>query len=162
PPSREGSNGAPYLVLGRSADYGYPYVHGEGMKGFDATFLFAPVAGSDRKEGDPLDLRQRVRVIPASPYAHLAGPRQLQAVPGVVTNGLGRGCNSRTVKAAQGRELLLEAALAKQDLGWLVDRLDLKEGFMEECDAVKDKAHRGVARALLGRSLGPPPAPMRE
>ncbi|CAE8581935.1 unnamed protein product, partial [Polarella glacialis] len=78
PPSREGANGAPYLVLGRSADYGYPYVHGEGMKGFDATFLFAPVAGSDRKEGDPLDLRQRVRVIPASPYAHLAGPRQLQ------------------------------------------------------------------------------------
>mmetsp|Transcript_46714 Transcript_46714/g.84316 ORF Transcript_46714/g.84316 Transcript_46714/m.84316 type:complete len:668 (+) Transcript_46714:64-2067(+) len=162
PPSRA-SLSAPYLALGRQAGFGYPDANDESRRYWDTTVVFAP-SHKVCCMGDPVDLRYGVRIVPLSPFSYLHGQRVLRPVPGVISNGVGRGCCSRTVKVAAGRELLLHAALpstAPDDDWWIIERLTVPEGDVEKCDQERRQIHMGRARALLGRSLGPPPAGVR-
>lgn len=151
--------------------------------------MFAPGHKAAGVKGDPVNLDYAVRIVPLSPYSYLHGKRCLQAVPGVVTNGLKLGGSTgRTVMAADGRELLIHAAkpMADQRLGrriiekslgrqndnvlvpehtgedlWMLQTLDLHAECVDAADQNRMEKHRGVARALMGRALGPPPKATR-
>eukprot|EP00931_Biecheleriopsis_adriatica_P045214 TRINITY_DN25917_c0_g1_i2.p1 TRINITY_DN25917_c0_g1~~TRINITY_DN25917_c0_g1_i2.p1 ORF type:complete len:709 (+),score=135.43 TRINITY_DN25917_c0_g1_i2:180-2129(+) len=165
PPSREAGIGASYLALGRCTDYGYQDPVEEPRKNWNRTFVFAPVHKESGREGGPVDLRYGVKIVPLSSFSYLHGIRLLHAVPGELPNGIGRGCSCRTVNVGNVRELVLTAALPNKsftDTWWLIDRLALSESSVEQYDRKRKEGYTGVARALLGRALGPPQAPVKK
>eukprot|EP00933_Yihiella_yeosuensis_P070517 TRINITY_DN78638_c0_g1_i1.p1 TRINITY_DN78638_c0_g1~~TRINITY_DN78638_c0_g1_i1.p1 ORF type:complete len:705 (+),score=125.39 TRINITY_DN78638_c0_g1_i1:73-2115(+) len=181
PPSRDGAMGAPYLILGRLAGFGYPDPEEESRKAFHTVFMIMPGDCSFgekvselqstlkiAKEGDPVDLKQNVRLIPASPFAYLHRQRHLQAKACVIPNSLGRGCRTITVKRTEGREMILEAGGGERPVkpesgneysSWMIQVLNVRRGIIEESQQRTEEVYRGLPRALLGRALGGPQPP---
>eukprot|EP00438_Fugacium_kawagutii_P029992 Skav217719 [mRNA] locus=scaffold2294:313998:318341:- [translate_table: standard] len=114
-PSRNGGIGAAYQVMGRFCGFGHA---AQGRRSWNTIFMLVPVG--PLRMGDVVDVAMGVRIVPLSPYSYLHGPRQLQAMYFGLPNRVGRGCVSRALKLADGREeLLVHAPGTPQDEeGW--------------------------------------------
>jgi len=173
PPSEGGGSGSSYIVLGRPATFGYPDPRAEERKRFDAVFRLmpdhGPAAEAMHLEGNPVDLRRPVLLVPVSPFAYLHGPRYLR-VASTLKDGAIAGVDpmDRTVLVdGGGRELLVEAA--KMPLfasgvlpaAWHIEPLILPQEHVVACEQRRIQAHTGLPRALLGRALEKPPTNVR-
>eukprot|EP00435_Cladocopium_sp_Y103_P018339 s2633_g4.t1 len=117
PPSREGGIGAAYQLLGRFVGFGHAAMD---RKSWNSIFILVPAG--EKQVGDVVDVNLGLRIVPLAPFSYLHGPRLMQAMYFGLPNRVGRGCVSRALKLADGREeLVLHAPRAphqEDQEGW--------------------------------------------
>ncbi|CAL1147182.1 unnamed protein product [Cladocopium goreaui] len=117
PPSREGGIGAAYQLLGRFVGFGHAALD---RKSWNTIFMLVPAG--EKQMGDVVDVNLGLWIVPLAPFSYLHGPRLMQAMYFGLPNRVGRGCVSRALKLADGREeLVLHAPRAprrEDQEGW--------------------------------------------